>query len=169
MVEVLGKETATKDVVDSWAEAYGFLADVLIAREKALYDEIAAMPGGWNGKRKFTVVEKFRKSQHICSVVMKPVDGGEIVAHKAGQYLTVYPGENMKASIPRPIAPRNYSISNAPETGTYRITVKREEGEQGQPGGLYSNWIHDTVNVSSRPGRISSRSCASCRFRSSAT
>jgi len=33
---VLG-DGATTEVMDAWAEAYGFLADVLIAREKELY------------------------------------------------------------------------------------------------------------------------------------
>jgi len=35
--EVLGADVATKEVIDAWAEAYSFLADVLIAREKELY------------------------------------------------------------------------------------------------------------------------------------
>jgi nitric oxide dioxygenase len=34
--QVLG-EAATEEVMDAWAEAYGFLAEVLIAREKELY------------------------------------------------------------------------------------------------------------------------------------
>lgn len=146
MVEVLGEQTATKEVVDGWAEAYGFLADVLIAREKAIYDELAAMPGGWNGKRKFKIVDKFRKSEHICSLVLKPEDGKELPLHKPGQYTTIYPGDSMDASLPRPIAPRNYTISNSPGSGEWRITVKRE-AEDGKPAGIYSNWIHDTLKI----------------------
>jgi len=34
--QVLG-EAATDEVMDAWAEAYGFLAEVFIAREKELY------------------------------------------------------------------------------------------------------------------------------------
>jgi len=34
--QVLG-EAATTEVMDAWAEAYGFLADVFIAREKEIY------------------------------------------------------------------------------------------------------------------------------------
>jgi len=56
---------------DDFRRLLGFLADVLIAREKAIYDEIKAMPGGWNGKRKFKVTNKFRKSDFICSITMK--------------------------------------------------------------------------------------------------
>jgi len=36
--EVLG-DAATPEVLDAWEEAYGFLANVFIAREKELYDE----------------------------------------------------------------------------------------------------------------------------------
>lgn len=36
--EVLGEEVATDAVLDAWAQAYGFLADILIAKEKAAYE-----------------------------------------------------------------------------------------------------------------------------------
>jgi nitric oxide dioxygenase len=38
--EVLG-EGATDDIINAWAEAYGFLADILIGREKQIYEENA--------------------------------------------------------------------------------------------------------------------------------
>jgi nitric oxide dioxygenase len=46
--EVMG-EGATDDVINAWGEAYGFLADILIGREKQLYDENADKTGGWEG------------------------------------------------------------------------------------------------------------------------
>lgn len=36
--EVLGEEVATDAVLDAWAEAYTFLANILIARETAAYE-----------------------------------------------------------------------------------------------------------------------------------
>lgn len=39
--EVLGAEVATDAVLDAWAEAYQFLADILIAKEKDAY-QVAA-------------------------------------------------------------------------------------------------------------------------------
>lgn len=42
--EVLG-EAATPEIVVAWGEAYWFLADILINREKTLYAEQAAAPG----------------------------------------------------------------------------------------------------------------------------
>ncbi len=39
--EVLGAEVATDAVLDAWAEAYQFLADILIAKEKDAYQSAA--------------------------------------------------------------------------------------------------------------------------------
>lgn len=39
--EVLGEEVATDEVLAAWAEAYTFLADILIGKEQAAYAEAA--------------------------------------------------------------------------------------------------------------------------------
>jgi len=41
MVDVLG-DTITDEIAAAWKEAYWFLADILIEREKALYAKMAA-------------------------------------------------------------------------------------------------------------------------------
>lgn len=133
--EVLG-DAATPEIMEAWGEAYWFLADILIGREGQLYDSLAGEPGGWRGWRDFTVAEKVRESDIIISFVLKPADGGPVVAHKPGQYLTFW------LEIPgRHPLKRNYSISSAPNEESYRITVKRE------PEGVVSNWLHDAVEV----------------------
>ena len=135
---VLG-EAATEDVLTAWGEAYWFLANILITREAALYENLAAAEGGWNGWRAFEVAEVQPESSVITSIILRPVDGGPVLAHKPGQYLTFWldlPGHS-------PIK-RNYSISSAPNGETYRISVKRE------PHGLASTWLHENA----RPGRI---------------
>ena len=43
--EVLGAG-ATDDIINAWGEAYGFLADILIGREKQIYQEHAAQRQG---------------------------------------------------------------------------------------------------------------------------
>src|SRR5688500_19883722 len=43
--DVLG-DAATEEVIAAWGEAYGLLAQVLIDRERAIYAEQAATPGG---------------------------------------------------------------------------------------------------------------------------
>jgi nitric oxide dioxygenase len=72
-----------------------------------------------------------------------PEDGGQLAAFKPGQYVTVNAG-----SLGTPTAPRNYSLSDRPGTGYFRITVKRETGPRGVPDGVISNYLHDRINVS---------------------
>jgi nitric oxide dioxygenase len=136
--DVLG-EAATPEILASWGEAYWFLADILIGREKEIYHEQAAAPGGWNGWRDFVVAEKIRESGIITSFILVPADGGTVLRHRPGQYLT------FRLEIPgqAPLK-RNYSISSGPGGGAYRITVKRE------PRGIASNWLHDAVEKGAR-------------------
>ncbi|CAM3241060.1 nitric oxide dioxygenase [Paracoccus aminovorans] len=128
---VLG-EAATEEILAAWGEAYWFLADILIAREKRLYQAQVDSTGGWNGWREFRIDAVIPESSVIKSFVLRPVDGGPVMAHKPGQYLTFW------FDIPgHPPAKRNYSVSAAPNGETYRISVKRE------PLGLASGWLHD--------------------------
>ena len=130
---VLG-DAATDEILAAWGEAYWFLADILIAREDRLYHEQAEAEGGWNGWRTFVVEEKRPESCLITSFVLRPVDGRPVLRHKAGQYLTFW------IEIPgHPPLKRNYSISDAANGETYRISVKRE------PMGLVSGWLHEEV------------------------
>ncbi|WP_126172285.1 NO-inducible flavohemoprotein [Altericroceibacterium xinjiangense] len=135
--DVLG-DAATDEILQAWGDAYWFLADILIGREAQLYDTLADQPGGWRGWRDFQVVEKRQESEVITSFVFRPADGGAVVRHRPGQYLTLWlempDGHTLK---------RNYSISSAPNGKTYRISVKRE------PNGAASNWLHDAVETGS--------------------
>lgn len=127
---VLG-EAATPAVLAAWGEAYWFLADILIAREKRIYAEQIDTAGGWNGWREFRIEKVIPESSLITSFILRPVDGGPVMAHRPGQYLS------FAFDIPNhPPAKRNYSISSAPNGQTYRISVKAE------PLGLASRWLH---------------------------
>lgn len=128
---VLG-DAATEEVLEAWGEAYWFLANILIAREERIYREYEEAEGGWSGWRDFRIEEVIPESSVIRSFILRPADGGAVIRHKPGQYLTFLlsmPGQE-------PIT-RNYSISNAPNGEFYRISVKRE------PQGLGSGWLHD--------------------------
>ncbi|AYG94937.1 NO-inducible flavohemoprotein [Brevundimonas naejangsanensis] len=135
IAHVLG-EAATEEIMTAWGEAYWFLANILITREAAIYEDLAAAKGGWNGWRAFEVVEVRPESAVITSFVLKPKDGGPVLRHRPGQYLTFW------FDIPgHPPVKRNYSISCAPNDETYRISVKREDK------GLASGWLHDNARV----------------------
>lgn len=132
---VLG-DAATDDILAAWEEAYWFLANILIAREGRIYTEQQETNGGWNGWRDFRVEKVVRESSVINSFILRPVDGGPVMDHKPGQYLTFW------LKIPgHPPVKRNYSISSAPNGATYRISVKRE------PQGLASGWLHEEAQA----------------------
>lgn len=134
--QVLG-DAATDEILAAWGEAYWFLADILKAREVVLRDEIQASEGGWNGWRRFVVAEKVRESSVITSFILRPEDGGPVLRHKPGQYLTF---RLKPKGVPE--LKRNYSISCGPNGEFYRISVKREANGQGG-----SRFLHDTVQV----------------------
>lgn len=131
IAHVLG-DAANEAILAAWGEAYWFLADILIAREAHIYRDLASAEGGWNGWRDFVVEEVRRESAIITSFILRPADGGPVLRHKPGQYLTFW------IEIPgHPPLKRNYSISDAPNGQSYRISVKRE------PQGAASSWLHD--------------------------
>jgi nitric oxide dioxygenase len=146
--DVLG-DAATDEVLAAWGEAYGFLADVFIQREAEIYRQQATASGGWNGFRPFIVERKVPESDVITSFYLRPADGGAVADFKPGQYVTV------RIDHPHtPTSPRNYSLSDRPGAGHYRISVKREPSRvPGAPAGLISNHLHagvhegDTVEI----------------------
>ena len=129
--EVLGA-AATPGILAAWGEAYWALADILIGREARIHRAMAEARGGWQGWRQFVVAQRTRESAVITSFRLRPVDGGPVMRHRPGQYLT------FRLQVPgRPALKRNYSISSAPGGEGYRISVKREEW------GIASGWLHD--------------------------
>ncbi|RAI56016.1 NO-inducible flavohemoprotein [Roseicella frigidaeris] len=136
--DVLGA-AATPELLAAWGEAYWALADILISREAQIYRGLAETRGGWTGWRRFRIAGRQRESEVIASFYLVPEDGGPVLSHRPGQYLT------FRLHIPGhgPLK-RNYSISSAPSDRGYRISVKRE----GQ--GIVSNWLHDAAS----PGTV---------------
>lgn len=140
--EILG-EAATDEIIDAWAKAYGFLAEILIAREKQIYQDNAKKPGGWEGFKAFRVVRKETESASIASLYLAPGDGAPLPAFKPGQYITVR-GPTPGGSTTM----RNYSLSDKPGQDWLRISVKREvPPEADTPAGYVSNMLHDGVEV----------------------
>lgn len=140
--EVL-KDGATDEIVQAWAEAYGFLADILIGREAQIYREQAAAPSGWEGFKPFRVTRKQPESEVITSFYLEPADGSGVPDFKSGQYLTL--------RVPSPCGHttmRNYSLSDKPGQPWLRISVKRETGaDAGKPDGFVSNHLHHQVRA----------------------
>lgn len=133
--EVLGADVATEAVLEAWAAAYGQLADILIGAESKVYEAQAQACGGWNGLRKFVVMEKRRESDEITTFVLQPKDGDPVMAFLPGQYIGI------RVMVGVQEQRRQYSLSAASNSVTYQISVKR------QPDGKVSNLLHDQVEV----------------------
>lgn len=140
--EVLG-EAANDDIIDAWAKAYGFLADILIGRERQIYQENAKKPGGWEGFKTFRVIRKEKESTIIASLYLAAADGAPLPTFKPGQYITV------RATTPDGTTTmRNYSLSDRPKKEWFRISVKRESPPLADtPAGYVSNLLHDQIEV----------------------
>lgn len=140
--EVLG-EGATDEIVAAWGEAYQFLADILIGREKQIYREHREAPHGWEGFKPFFVTRKEQESENITSFYLETLDGSAVPDFKPGQYLTL--------RVPSPCGHstmRNYSLSDKPGQSWLRISVKREPADAvGGPEGFVSNFLHEQVRV----------------------
>lgn len=139
---VLG-DAATEDIISAWALAYGNLADILMGRESELREETKSEQGGWNGWREFVVKARQPESDVITSFVLEPADGGPVVNFEPGQYISV------AVQVPRLGLQqiRQYSLSDAPNGRTYRISVKREAAPNPGEEGYVSTLLHDHVNV----------------------
>jgi MOSC domain-containing protein YiiM/ferredoxin-NADP reductase len=97
----------------------------------------AVPPPAWTGFRPLRVARIDRESANVLSFSLESPDNSPLPAALAGQSLIV-------KLRPKPEAPpvlRNYSLSGAPNSGTYRISVKRELN------GVASNFLHSGVNV----------------------
>jgi ferredoxin-NADP reductase/MOSC domain-containing protein YiiM len=100
----------------------------------------AREPGpAWPAFRELRVTKIVHEDATVCSVYLAAGDGAALPAARAGQYLTV---RVAGAAQPPPV--RSYSLSSAPDTGTYRISVKRE------PHGVASGWLHQHL----QPGAL---------------
>lgn len=129
--EVLG-DAATPEILVAWGEAYWFLANIMIDREAEIRADILAQPGGWTDWRRFVITARQTEADGIVSFTLRPEDGGPVVAHLPGQYLTLRLDVAGLSGVKR-----NYSVSGAPGASEYRITVKRDYHGQA------SAFLHD--------------------------
>ena len=146
--QVLG-DAASEDLLNAWGEAYWLLANMLIEEEKKLYAATQTTPGAL---MKLKVARKVFESEHIVSFYLQTEDGQRPGDFHPGQYISV----EMQFAGGRQL--RQYSLSDSQAAPWWRISVKREQGQdqQGQdqlghmhakPQGQVSNWLHDEVEV----------------------
>lgn len=144
MLDVLGEEVATDDVINSWEKAYGEIAAAFIGIEKDMYQK-NINTNGWTGYKDFKVVRKVKESDVITSFYLEPMDGSKLPPFKPGQYITV----KVRVDGYEYTQQRQYSLSCAPNEKTFRISVKREESIEENPAGVVSNFLHDEIEEDS--------------------
>lgn len=135
--ETLG-EAANEPLIDAWAEAYGLLADALIAEEQKLYQASTLDAGALVPMK---VIDIRQESELIRSFYLEPADGKPLLPFLPGQYVSIavdFPDGSRQL--------RQYSLSDAPERPYYRISVKRETGKITPPGQV-SSWLHQHVTI----------------------
>jgi nitric oxide dioxygenase len=138
--ETLG-DAATQPLIDAWAEAYGSLANLLVAAEAELYSTAGVQPGE---TRPMRVTEVKRESDNVLSIRFVPADDKPLPPFHAGQYVSV--------AVDLPDGRhqlRQYSLSDAAGKDSLRISVKREDALDVAPAGEVSNWIHANVKEGS--------------------
>jgi ferredoxin-NADP reductase len=112
-------------------------------------------PVAWQGWRDFRVLRRVFEDDAgtQCSFYLAPVDGAALPPFKPGQFLTfsLQPGGGSKPADTRAIT-RCYSLSDRPEAGTYRVTIKRVPAPSSRPElppGEGSGHFHDQVQEGS--------------------
>lgn len=100
----------------------------------------AALPLRWQTlapARPLHVVERVRESADVTSFWLQAADDQPLADYEPGQHLPV----ELEMTPPHGRLRRTYSLSAAPGTGRYRITVKRE------PHGVASRALHDSLQA----------------------
>ncbi|KAI1770528.1 flavohemo protein [Hypoxylon cercidicola] len=129
------RDACTPEIGEAWTAAYSALADIFISREQKLY----AAHGDWQSWRRFTIQKKVPETSEITSFYLVPEDGAPLPSFLPGQYIS------LQLFVPQMghNQPRQYSLSDAPRSDYYRISVKKEKGKQIEVPGLISNLLHD--------------------------
>ncbi len=111
---------------------------------EAVVERPAALSLRWSrddeGLRDLVVTRKVVEAEGITSLYLAASDDKPLLPFDAGQHLPIeldIPGQPA-------LVKRSYSLSGAPGTDTYRLSIKREER------GIASRFLHDQVHVGSR-------------------
>lgn len=98
-----------------------------MGRESELREKTESEPGGWVGWREFVIVSKQPESEVLTSFVLEPADGQPVLNFKPGQYtrLRIHVPQLGRQQIGQ------YSLSDAPNGRSHRISVKREARRGG--------------------------------------
>jgi ferredoxin-NADP reductase/MOSC domain-containing protein YiiM len=95
----------------------------------------AGAPPAWPGFRPLRAARVERESAGVISLTLESEDGSPLPPALPGQFLVL----RLRSAPNAPVLLRNYSISGAPDAGTYRVSVKQEVNGKG------SSFLHTQV------------------------
>ena len=136
IVEVLGEDVVTAEIAAAWDAVYWHMARTLISFEKDLYADAGVAEG--DVFREAVVVRRTEESSRVVSFELAAGEGEEPLRD-------FVPGQYVSVGVVLPDGARQlrqYSLSDAPGEGRWRISVAREDGIDGAPQGEVSNHLH---------------------------
>lgn len=138
IVDVLG-DAVTPDVAAAWDEVYWLMANMLINKERGLYNAVHLTPDTiW---RTWRVAERIQETDDVVRFVVERMDEREVKPSLPGQYVTIK--MLMHDGVHQP---RQYSLTKADDGQHRQFAVKRVHG-LGTPDGEMSNLLHNEVGV----------------------
>jgi len=94
-------------------------------------------PPAWTGFRPLRVSRFDRESNSVVSLRLVPADGRPLVVAEPGQFVVL----RLRLNPQAPPVLRSYSLSDAPSTDYYRVSIKQELN------GVGSTYVHKSVRV----------------------
>jgi nitric oxide dioxygenase len=141
--ETIG-DKLTSEIAEAWGAVYWRFADELIALEAALYREAGTTPR--RSLREHQVIERIDEGDVAVSLRLVPTDERPAPWFRPGQYVSIQvelPEKGLRQL-------RQYSLSDAADGKTLRITVKQESGDAKRPHGAVSTHLVRRAHVGSR-------------------
>jgi ferredoxin-NADP reductase/MOSC domain-containing protein YiiM len=103
-------------------------------------DPRSGPPPAWPGFRPLRIARIARESASVVSLELEPADGVPLVAAPGGQFVVL----RLRPAPGAPPLLRSYSLSGAPSSERWRVSVKRE------PHGVASTFLSDRARVGDR-------------------
>ena len=116
-----------------------------LAAAVAARSERETLKYAWEGFRKFVVHRKVEEATNISSFYLKAHDGRPLPAFQPGQFLTFRVQRTLTG---KPNMSLRYSLSDCPNDGYYRVTIKKVLPVPNVPmskPGQVSTYFHERI------------------------